>query len=731
MAEGTRHADSLYPEHLQRSQRIDMLLASMLDACGLESGLAPASLDALTIHDVESGCLFAPAEVSLSFSAHRPPAVRCLAEIVNSCSPEFPERVVSTLGDRMMAALSREGGKYDEALFHDCANIVYPGHRAGDRPLRFGAAIEWQRDASIKLKHYFDLHAEPRELAAHRMEAVFDRLDLLRQLGQAKTLLGSRIEDGRCRGIAVDCGRANHRGLRLYMPGICWSLRELRDIVNGTGRQELMPLLDLFNCSVLGRARTGDAINHLLVSFVFTSESGNNPIIKLDAFMPGLKPDDLASYEAFCTLAEALGIPRDQYDCAFRALNEAHELSNHQAILQYLSLDLIAPYEVVLNAYFRVPGAETAHMGPRVRPRRKKELQRAIDASCRMAVQVLERERPSHYSEAVHRMMFPRAAGFTAAEELHLGEAFQNTIIIDALLDAEKAGYGVDRRGIDNDVSRLVEMRSSTGVRGWKYFPLLPELPPDCDDLAQVMQVLIRVEFPAMSDIIDPLLKLIDEGNPNPDGSIETWIVDTHNHGTEAAVLNRFIRDCWGTGPDPEVVANLLYALSIYDPQAWKMRIRRGIEYLVSCQLADGSWPAAWYAGSAYSTFVCARAVMAAEPSHYSLYCATQFLVDRQHASGGWGEGAPNCGDTAYALRAACLLRNEMARCVIEPACRFLLDQQQRDGFWPASDFIVMDTSRARDSRGGIRLHYRSRTVTTAACLSSLCAARRLIDAEE
>lgn len=725
------HGRSIHAsEAVQRSHPLGNLLARLLDLYGCESSQVQSYLDALTVDDLEDGCAFAPTEISLSFSQGRPPSVRCLGEVVNNCAPASPEATVSKLGDHILEALARHGGKYDHELLRDLIRIAYTKHHDVPRTLRFGAVIEWPAHPAAGLKCYFDLHSDGRQLAADRLAASFSRLALGPQFCRAKELLAHRLEEGRCRGMATDLAASLNRGLRLYTPGARWSLRELRELLAATGRSDQIELLDVFNILVLGRLRSSETADNLLVSLVFASAAGNEPILKLDAFMPALKPDDQASYQTFCSLAENLKIPIEDYVKAFEALNGADDPACWQRVVQYFSVDFLPVPKAKLNIYFRLPGAETTHMEVHVRPRHKPQRLFLLDGACRHAIEALERERATQYSEARHRMVFPRAAGFSSEQELHVGEVFQRALIADALLDAERAGFRVDRTGLENDIATLVELRLPDGVRGWKYFPSLPELPADADDVAQVMQVLLRVEYTKLNELFDPLLAAMEKSSYHPDGSFETWIVNSHDRSPESELTTKFIHSYWGTGPDPEVMANMLYALWVYDRKRYRGRIDGAIQYLASCQLPTGSWPAGWYAGSYYSTFACARAFHAADPCHYALYRATRFLLETQHEGGGWGSGTANSGDTAYALRTACLGGNEIVRPTIRQGCQFLVQHQEVDGAWPASDFIAMDTTRAREEVRGPVIVYRSKTITTAACLSALCAARPFANSE-
>src|SRR6185369_3155358 len=112
----------------------------------------------------------------------------------------------------------------------------------------------------------------------------------------------------------------------------------------------------------------------------------------------------------------------------------------------------------------------------------------------------------------------------------------------------------------------LIESRQRSGIGGWKYFPELRELPPDADDLAQIMHVLHRW---GRRDAIDAYctrpLEVVLNDNSHPDGSFETWIVPKSNRSGDEDLQERWIEMAWGSGPDAEVMANLLYALAEID----------------------------------------------------------------------------------------------------------------------------------------------------------------------
>ncbi len=164
-------------------------------------------------------------------------------------------------------------------------------------------------------------------------------------------------------------------------------------------------------------------------------------------------------------------------------------------------------------------------------------------------------------------MVFAAEQGFTARRETQAGDVFARALIADSLCDA-KALAGSPLEGwIAYEADYLLSTRRPGPMDGWSYFPDLPELPPDADDLAQVMQVLLRSgRRDDVTATCEPALRVLLTDGAHPDGSFETWIIPAAGRTTEQQRQAEFVRLAWGRGPDSEVMANLLYALALYDP---------------------------------------------------------------------------------------------------------------------------------------------------------------------
>jgi squalene-hopene/tetraprenyl-beta-curcumene cyclase len=319
--------------------------------------------------------------------------------------------------------------------------------------------------------------------------------------------------------------------------------------------------------------------------------------------------------------------------------------------------------------------------------------------------------------------------------KFHSGDVFQRGIIGDILCDANKFLYGSLQPIIEYEANYLINSHSIAGVGGWSYFPNLPELPPDADDLAQVMQVLLGSNrHTEVEKYCETPLKVLLEDCSYPDGSFETWIVPASNLTPEQERQVQFIKNAWGRGADNDVIANLLYALTLYDKNRFTDVIAQGITYLESQQQCDGSWLSTWYYGAYYGTYVCLRLLVATKPDSPAISKALNFLRSSQLDDGGWGlEKASDPLNTALSLLGLGLAQKcchkLMDETIAEKALNYLHMNQLEDKGWSKCEFIRMDIGRATGEVKSI-LSYGSRTITTAFVLEASIVWDRLTSKE-
>jgi prenyltransferase beta subunit len=354
-----------------------------------------------------------------------------------------------------------------------------------------------------------------------------------------------------------------------------------------------------------------------------------------------------------------------------------------------------------------------------------------IRNSVNCCLDFLERQRSLGYFEAEHLMGFP-VPNFPEKTSIHAGLTFQRAIICDALLGATHAGFPVNVDDIKKDINEIIKARCRSIRGGWKYFPSLSDLPPDADDLGQILQVLVRGGCSYIPELCDDAIQLLFKENSHSNGSFETWIVDKNDRSTETKLILEAINKKWGRGPDVEVMANLLYGLWLYDYSRYAKIIDKGVEFIIKNQRPEGFWSSTWYYGNYYGTYVCTRILNASRTSNLAkincLKKTRQFLVDSQTKQGGWGMDRESPVDTALGIMTMIELKSSgitMKNGIVKNAANFLLQYQWQDGRWYDSNFIRMDTTRA--TIGGDHktspnfVKYGSDTIASAICTKSLC----------
>lgn len=317
------------------------------------------------------------------------------------------------------------------------------------------------------------------------------------------------------------------------------------------------------------------------------------------------------------------------------------------------------------------------------------------------------------FGEARHLMNFPWDQGFSGASEVQSGDVFQRSLLTEGLCEATSLAGADLEPAVAHEITYLLGRAQPHPPGGWSYFPELPELPADADDLAQMIRLLCmsgRRELVAAR--CDAALEALLQSGAHPDGSLETWILPPQLRLRSQQRQARFVELAWGSGPDPEVMANLLHALHVYDAPRFAGTIERGLDFIESAQETDGSWSSTWYHGPFYGVFAATRALAAARPSSRSLARAIEFLHTSQLADGGWGvDRSADALSTSLALLALPLGDDERA----DRALGWLQAAHRTEGGtegWRGCPFIQMDVGRAVGGPVN-RVFYSSRTVTT------------------
>lgn len=325
------------------------------------------------------------------------------------------------------------------------------------------------------------------------------------------------------------------------------------------------------------------------------------------------------------------------------------------------------------------------------------------------------------FAEARHEMVFSRAAGFSGSSERQSSDIFARATLAHLFLDI--AGYvhselAAELRTIARrEAYYIAHTKVANRAGGWSYFPDLPELPPDADSLAAALSLFVRIA-PEYTSLCREPVELVLAG-ADPDGAFETWIVAPADAPPDRERMEWAIRNCWGTGADPDVLAHFYYALYLWEFNRYEAAVRRGASKLIEMQQPDGSWRATWYSGPAYGTGQAVRLLRAIGMGDEARERAYRYLLKHQREDGGWGEGSSVALQTALTIAA---LNDAMPGCSpieMTRAAGTLRTLQLADGSWPASPWIQMEIGRAT----GRILHvatYQSVTLTTAFCLRAL-----------
>lgn len=325
------------------------------------------------------------------------------------------------------------------------------------------------------------------------------------------------------------------------------------------------------------------------------------------------------------------------------------------------------------------------------------------------------------FPELRHRMMFPRAAGFTGATEEQSSDVFAraelSSVLLDiAALEPPDTAYAAAWRTLAREGADHVA-RAKLGDRagGWSYFPGLPELPPDVDSLAVALNLFTRIA-PEHAHLCQEPIR-IALGGQRPDGSLETWIVADSDGPRQRQAMERGIREYWGRGPDVDVLARFGHALSAFDRERFRDAVARLVAVILAQQHRDGHWDAPWYYHPYYGTALCLRVLREHPEAEPAVRRAVRFLRESQNEDGCWGRGQMSPMDTALALWAL--------DCAGEPpanACGAidgLVQMQASEGGWTGAPWIQMGIGRASGTPTRVAT-YGSPVLTTAFCLRSI-----------
>ncbi|MET9803623.1 squalene--hopene cyclase [Streptomyces sp. NPDC006368] len=229
---------------------------------------------------------------------------------------------------------------------------------------------------------------------------------------------------------------------------------------------------------------------------------------------------------------------------------------------------------------------------------------------------------------------------------------------------------------------------------GWA-FEFHNDTYPDIDDTAEVILALRRVRHPDPERLDAAVLRGArwTLGMQSANGAWAAFDADN-----TSSLPNRLPFCDFGEVIDPpsaDVTAHVVEMLAC-EGKAHHPRTRRGIEWLLAEQEANGAWFGRWGVNYVYGTGSVVPALTAAglPGSHPAIRRAVAWLESVQNDDGGWGEdlrsyreqewagrGASTPSQTAWALMAL-LAAGERESMVVERGILWLARTQAQDGSW-------------------------------------------------
>ncbi|MEU9399020.1 squalene--hopene cyclase [Streptomyces sp. NPDC048242] len=224
---------------------------------------------------------------------------------------------------------------------------------------------------------------------------------------------------------------------------------------------------------------------------------------------------------------------------------------------------------------------------------------------------------------------------------------------------------------------------------------------PDIDDTAEVVLALRRVRHPQPARVDGAIGRAVrwNLGMQSKNGAWGAFDVDN-----TSPFPNRLPFCDFGEVIDPpsaDVTAHVVEMLAA-EGLAHDPRTRRGIDWLLAEQEADGSWFGRWGVNYVYGTGSVVPALTAAglPASHPAIRRAVAWLERVQNDDGGWGEdlrsykhvtewsgrGTSTASQTAWALMAL-LAAGEKDAKAVERGVRWLAETQREDGSWDEPHF--------------------------------------------
>lgn len=241
----------------------------------------------------------------------------------------------------------------------------------------------------------------------------------------------------------------------------------------------------------------------------------------------------------------------------------------------------------------------------------------------------------------------------------------------------------IDRR-IEGTLNALAARQRKVG--GWAYNR---SIPPDCDSTAWVLMALSAGGARRPSVVLRALRFLASHQDPLAGGFATYCQADAIARvigATDETSLGGWLN------PQPCVTGLALLSILVHGESVEAPAVQSAANYLLGRRGNSGTWPAYWWKGHAYSTFICLSALWAARRLSRAMACkSVAQLSCEQREDGGWA-GDPG-GDSEVFATAFNLLSLFLFPEVgtLERAQRgivWLLEQQTPEGTWRSAPIL-------------------------------------------
>jgi squalene-hopene/tetraprenyl-beta-curcumene cyclase len=404
-------------------------------------------------------------------------------------------------------------------------------------------------------------------------------------------------------------------------------------------------------------------------------ETGQLNYVRL-AMASKLKKQETADAEELVKLFYVSGEYKKLYARAGRLLKEAQKTADAMAattwsqalegVMRHVKMDFYNVHGFVRALNTRVALNHIPENNARIILPPLNFRNRQIAAAARHLLKYLLVQKQNDFGELKHVIFLNKIIGLSTSRDIHVNDTFQRALISDIFCDCMSLNKNYFKALAVSELEYLKRKRQKDEIGGWSYYPGIPEIAADADDLGQILQLFIRTgNINTIPRFFEKPIQVLLEDRLHTNGGIETWIIPK-NPANEKHQRQEHYNNIWGTGPDVEVMANFLYGLCLYDYPRFRNKIIRGCYYLLDNQVPGALWEPKWYYGTYYGTYTILRlfAEISAREPEFKIQYKKRFappifnaLVSLQKPDGGWGlNGQSDYLNTSLAALCLCSL---------------------------------------------------------------------------